>query len=78
MQANELRDLTNEELTGRLAETRRELFTLRFQSATGALENTTQLKMARREIARIMTVQLERAATKSDVSANRVTQNVEG
>ena len=60
MKARDLRDLTNDELTRRLAETRQELFNLRFQAATGALENTTRLKLARREIARIMTVQNER------------------
>jgi large subunit ribosomal protein L29 len=72
--------MTNDELTGRLVETRRELFTLRFQSATGALENTTQLKVTRREIARIMTVQLERAASekKTAGTTNPVTQSVEG
>ena len=63
MRARELRDLTDEELENRLADTRQELFNLRFQSATGALENTTRLKLARREIARILTVQLERTAT---------------
>ena len=61
MKARDLRDLTNEELTRRLAETRQELFNLRFQSATGALENTTRLKLAKREIARILTIQNERS-----------------
>jgi large subunit ribosomal protein L29 len=70
MQARELRDMSNDELTSKLADTRRELFTLRFQSATGALENTAQLKLARREIARIMTVQLERAATAKTATGN--------
>jgi large subunit ribosomal protein L29 len=55
--------MTNEELLGRLADTRQELFNLRFQSATGQLENTTRLKLARREIARILTLQYERAAS---------------
>jgi len=60
LQAKNLRDLTADELDTRLADTRKELFNIRFQSATGALENTTRLKLARREIARILTVQLER------------------
>ena len=63
MLAKDLRDLTDEELAERLADTRKELFNLRFQSATGALENTTRLRLARREIARILTVQHERTAT---------------
>jgi large subunit ribosomal protein L29 len=55
-----MRDLTNDELQHRLADTRQELFNLRFQAATGALENTARLNIARREIARILTVQHER------------------
>ena len=60
LKARDLRDLSNDELAQRLAETRQELFNLRFQSATGALENTTRLKLTRREIARILTVRNER------------------
>ena len=60
MRARELRDLTDEELDNRLADTRQELFNLRFQSATGALENSARLKLAKREIARILTVRNER------------------
>jgi large subunit ribosomal protein L29 len=58
-----MHDLTNDELARRLADTRQELFNLRFQSATGALENSSRLKLAKREIARILTVQHERNAT---------------
>ena len=60
MRARELRDLTDDELELRLTETRQELFNLRFQSATGALENPARLKLAKREIARILTVRNER------------------
>ena len=63
MRARELRDLTDEELEHRLSETRQELFNLRFQSATGALENPARLKLAKREIARILTVRNEREST---------------
>jgi large subunit ribosomal protein L29 len=56
----DLRALTDEGLAERLVERRKELFNLRFQSATGTLEDTTRLKLARREIARILTVQHER------------------
>ena len=58
--AKDLRDMTNDELDRRLADTRQELFNLRFQSATGQLENTARLRHARRDIARILTVQEER------------------
>jgi large subunit ribosomal protein L29 len=57
-----MRELTNDELARKLADTRQELFNLRFQSVTGALENTTRLRLAKREIARILTVQHDRNA----------------
>ena len=60
--------MTDDQLEHRLAETRQELFNLRFQGVTGALENTARLKLAKREIARILTVRTEREA-----NANRVT-----
>ena len=55
--------MTDEELEAALHDRRQELFNLRFQGATGALENTARLKLAKREIARILTVQNEREAT---------------
>ena len=60
MRAKQLRDLSDEELERTLSERRQELFNLRFQSATGALENPARLKLAKREIARILTVRHER------------------
>ena len=60
MRARELREMTDDELEHRLTETRKELFNLRFQGATGALENTARLKLAKREIARILTIRNER------------------
>ena len=60
MRPRQLRDLSDDELQNRLAETRQELFNLRFQSATGALENSARLRLAKREIARILTIQNER------------------
>ena len=62
MKPNNLRELNDEELERRLAESRQELFNLRFQSATGALENSARVKLAKREIARILTVRREREA----------------
>jgi large subunit ribosomal protein L29 len=52
--------MTDDELAEKMAETRKELFNLRFQSATGALENSARLRSAKREIARILTVTTER------------------
>jgi large subunit ribosomal protein L29 len=63
MRAHEYRDMTDDELDHRLDEARQELFNLRFQAATGALENTHRLQLAKREIARILTVRHERETT---------------
>jgi len=63
MKAKQLRDMTDEELENALSDRRQELFNLRFQSATGALENPARLKLAKREIARILTVRNEREST---------------
>jgi large subunit ribosomal protein L29 len=52
--------MTDDELERTLGERRKELFDLRFQSATGALENSARLRHAKREIARILTVRHER------------------
>lgn len=60
MKASELRDLTDEELDDKLRETRKQLFNLRFQHATGQLENPKKLRLVRQDIARIMTVQNQR------------------
>ncbi len=66
LRARDLRNLSKDDLETRLADTRKELFNIRFQSATGAVENLTRLRLARREIARILTVQQEQA-TKAQV-----------
>ena len=64
MRASELRNLTDEELERKLGEGRQELFKIRFQAATGSLETSARLRQARREIARILTIQNERATEK--------------
>ena len=66
LRARDLRDLTDDELDHRLADTRQELFNLRFQAATGALENTARLRLAKREIARILTVRHDRQAAAAE------------
>ena len=55
--------MSNEDLEKKLGEARQELFNLRFQGATGALENSARLKLTKREIARILTVRIERTAS---------------
>ena len=69
MRPSELRDLSDEELEEKLHERRQELFNLRFQSATGALENSARLRLAKRELARILTVRNERATTPEPTSS---------
>ena len=64
MKAEDLRALTDEELEEKLGESRRELFKIRFQAATGALDSSARLRRERREIARILTIKNERAAEK--------------
>ena len=58
--AAEIRDLADEELVSRLREAKEELFNLRFQVATGQLDNNRRLQHVRRDIARIYTVMRER------------------
>ncbi|EFR31590.1 50S ribosomal protein L29 [Eremococcus coleocola] len=59
MQIKEIRELTTEEMVAKEKEFKKELFNLRFQLATGQLENTAQLKQVRKSIARIKTVMRE-------------------
>ena len=66
MRASEIRELTDDELSRKLAETRQELFNLRFQHATGALDNTAALARVKRDIARLLTLGGERKATAKD------------
>jgi large subunit ribosomal protein L29 len=56
----ELRRLADDELVGRLREAKEELFNLRFQAATGQLENHGRLRAVRTDIARIYTLMRER------------------
>ena len=60
MRAEDLRELSDTELDEKLEEFKSELFNLRFELATGQLDNYKRLKDTRRSIARVMTVQRER------------------
>jgi large subunit ribosomal protein L29 len=61
MNVKEIRDMSNEELNKEVTSLSEELYNLRFQQATGALENPARMKDIRKTIARIKTVQTERA-----------------
>ncbi len=58
--AAEIRELDDEELVNKLLESRKELFNLRFQAATGRLDNNARVTQVRRDIARLLTVQRAR------------------
>jgi large subunit ribosomal protein L29 len=60
MKANEFRDLSVEELENKSQELNKELFNLKFQLATGQLENSARLPQTRKDIARVMTVLREK------------------
>ena len=60
MQAKELKSLTSEELMNKLNDFKSELFSLRFQLATGQLENTARIKFVKKDIARVITILAER------------------
>ena len=60
MKASELRDLTDVNLVDHIATSRRDLFGLRMQAATGELDNTARLRGAKRDLARALTVARQR------------------
>lgn len=66
MAANELRTMTDTELSQRLQEAYQELFNLRFRKATKQLDNTARIRLVRRDIARIKTILRERDLRLSD------------
>ena len=57
MKITEIRDLTPDQLEDQLLRLKKEQFNLRFQKATGQVENTSQVRKVRRNIARVRTVQ---------------------
>lgn len=60
MKGAELRDIADEELKGKLRELQEELFNLRFQLATGQIENVGRIRTVRRDIARLHTILRQR------------------
>ncbi len=64
MKPNELRDMSQENLEGRLSELTEERFRLRFRSATESIENPMRFRAIRREIARIQTIIKEKVGSR--------------
>ncbi len=60
MKAAEAHDLKDDELVAKLIEAKQEKFNLRFKQATGELENTARVAIARRDVAKLLTVARER------------------
>ncbi|MEM1409158.1 MAG: 50S ribosomal protein L29 [Pseudomonadota bacterium] len=69
MNAQEVRDLSDDELSAKLLDLKREQFNLRFQRASGQLEKTDRVREVRRTIARIKTMQTERAKASAEDGA---------
>ena len=60
MKANELKKMSQEELNKKLTDLKQELFNLRFQAATGQLNNPLLIRMCRKDIARVQTILRQR------------------
>ena len=64
MKANDIRVMTKDQVQDEILKLKKEQFNLRFQRATGQVENTARIRQIRRDIARLMTVQSQQAAAK--------------
>lgn len=62
MDAQELRSKTPDQLQDQLVALKKEAFNLRFQQATGQLENTARMRLVRRDVARVRTILNQKAA----------------
>ena len=69
MDAKELRDKTPDQLRDDLANLKKEAFNLRFQQATGQMENTARMRIVRRDVARVKTILNEKAAAAASTEA---------
>jgi large subunit ribosomal protein L29 len=69
MKAADLRDKTSDQLDDELIKLKKEQFNLRFQAASGQLENTSRVRQVRRDIARVMTIARAKRAGSADKRA---------
>lgn len=65
MKPSEVRTMTEDEMTQKEQDLRKELFNLRFQQATGEIENPMRIRTVRKDIARVLTMKSEKAKVKS-------------
>ncbi len=63
MKAEEFRTMTPDQLVEQLVKLKKEQFNLRFQRASGQLENTSRVRVVRRDIARVKTVQVQKSSS---------------
>ncbi|PLW78514.1 50S ribosomal protein L29 [Cohaesibacter celericrescens] len=66
MKASDVRAMTSDQITDELEKLKKEQFNLRFQRATGQLENTVRVRQVRRDIARLMTIAREMRAASAE------------
>ena len=69
MKAQDLRDKTPDQLRDQLGSLKKEAFNLRFQKATGQLENTSRMQVVRRDAARVKTILNQKAAAAAKTEA---------
>jgi large subunit ribosomal protein L29 len=71
MKASELRELTSEELADKERDLAQQLFTLRLQQVTGQLENPAKVRLARRDLARVLTVMREQRTAADEAAGGQ-------
>ncbi len=69
MKATDVRDLSDDQLREKLLELKKEAFNLRFQQASGQLENTAHVRAVRRDVARVKTIIAERTRASAQTEA---------
>ena len=69
MKAGQVRDMTSDQLGDELVKLKKEQFNLRFQAASGQLENTARVRQIRRDIARIQTISRQKVADGGEAKA---------
>jgi large subunit ribosomal protein L29 len=76
MKAGQVRDLTSDQLSDELLKLKKEQFNLRFQAASGQLENTARVRQIRRDIARIQTISRQKPAARAEAKIATKTKTV--
>ena len=76
MKAGQVRDLTSDQLSDELLKLKKEQFNLRFQAASGQLENTARVRQIRRDIARIQTISRQKPAARAKAKTATKTKTV--